>query len=146
MAPRSAKSKRDSLAHFLRQTLYARERHGFRCDRDPCECRKHQRDQDLDGPLDLRWFGWVRHLVRLESMIAVGCTFGPNDVSWEEWDGLVTLNIERHAMRTRVDEFRRELDKADREVAEQMAAVQKAAGHATTGQSLFAGQKRPRRR
>ena len=37
---------------------------------------------------------WIRHLLHLQNLIQAGCRFGPNDLSPEEWDGLVAL---RHA-------------------------------------------------
>jgi hypothetical protein len=37
----------------------------------------------------------VRYLVRLESMVNVGCKFGPNDLPADVWDQLVTLAMER---------------------------------------------------
>ena len=40
----------------------------------------------------------LQHLVRLEAMHNVGCTFGPNDLSPYEWDELIVLAQERQRM------------------------------------------------
>jgi hypothetical protein len=37
----------------------------------------------------------VRHVLRLESMINVGCKYGPDDLAPEVWDELIALSMER---------------------------------------------------
>lgn len=37
----------------------------------------------------------VRWLIRLESLINVGCKFGPNDLDPDTWDELIAMALER---------------------------------------------------
>jgi len=44
---------------------------------------------------DTALFIRVRYLIWVESLITIGCHFGPNDLPADVWDQLLVLNIER---------------------------------------------------
>jgi hypothetical protein len=78
--------------------------------------------------------GRVQFLVRLESLINVGCKFGPNDLAPHVWDELLAMALERQFMESLVD-HRRERARA------QDSAVSKArqqTGLPQPGQTIFA--------
>ena len=60
-----------------------------------------QREEDLGEPVieppehDTALFPRVRYLIWTESMINIGCHYGPGDLTPETWDQLLTLNLER---------------------------------------------------
>lgn len=126
------------LRLVLRAMLYARERHGFGCDKDPCDCRRHLR-LDIPDTFDARFIPRVKHITRLESLINIGCKFGPNDLEPDQWRDLVILATERQWIQQRVQEFRDTLRGQDANVADAQKAVRQAAGLPAPGQSLFSG-------
>jgi hypothetical protein len=75
----------------------------------------------------------VQYLVRLESLINVGCKFGPNDLPARVWDELLAMALERQFMDALV-EHRRERSRA------QETAISKArqqTGLPGPGQTIF---------
>ena len=79
----------------------------------------------------------LQHLVRLEAMHNVGCTFGPNDLSPYEWDELIVLAQERQRMDEAVRKHRDKSRSADQTVA----TARKDTGVPAPGASLFSVKK-----
>jgi hypothetical protein len=48
----------------------------------------------------------IGFLIRLESMVNVGCKFGPNDLTPDTWDQLVALALERQFVQGLLDRRR----------------------------------------
>jgi hypothetical protein len=84
-------------------------------------------------------------IARVESMINVGCKFGPNDLAPDAWDHLILLAQERQWIRKKVDDQKKKT-KAGPEAGlttEGKAAIQKQRrelGIPPPGQSIFVGQ------
>lgn len=104
-----------------------------------------QRKKDLEGdkPLeppvhDRVGFRWIQHLIRLESLINVGCHFGPDDLSPETWDGLIAMALERQFIDRLVEKRREQRKKFEDGLDKARAAT----GVPPPGQSLFSGKKR----
>lgn len=139
--PRSRPSTRSNggFRYLVRQVLYLRERNSFGCDREDCDCRKHLTLPGLDGPVDMQLFPWLRHILRLEGMIAVGCKFAPDDLGWDQWRDLQVMAIERQWIQGLVRAHQDEIRKDNQEVQAGMQAARQAAGVPGPGQSLFGG-------
>lgn len=97
------------------------------------------RKKDLGNPViappphDPALFVRVQYLIGVESLINVGCHFGPDDLPARVWDELIAMNIERSFMDRLVDhrrETKREVDHAV-EKAHQVTGLPRA------GESLF---------
>lgn len=94
-------------------------------------------------PLDDSYLRRMKHLIRLESMINVGCKFGPNDLLPDDWDGLIVLAQERQWMHTKLDEARDKRDKkgkdhpVDSEAQKKIDEQRKELGIPAPGQSIF---------
>jgi hypothetical protein len=84
----------------------------------------------------------VRYLVHLESMVNVGCKFGPNDLDPDTWGELVALAIERARMDRLIhaakDKAREGGAKETRETEEALRASREQLGIPGAGKSLFA--------
>lgn len=81
-------------------------------------------------------------LVKLESMIAVGCKFGPDDLPMRAWEELIWLRLERD----RLDEIIRnrkdgKVDDLPPALQQQRNEVRKMDGIPPPGQSLFRGKR-----
>jgi len=122
--------------------FYLRERNEFGCDRDPCTCRRHLRYPDLDDAPDARLLPRLRHILRVEGMITVGCKFGPDDLEWGQWQDLMVVHQERHWVQEQARALRDTIRDETREANAGMAEVRQAAGIPGPGQSLFGGKKR----
>lgn len=103
-----------------------------------------QRKKDLRGetPLeppehDRSAFRWIQHLVRLESLINVGCHFGPNDLSPETWDALIAMALERQF----IDRLVEHRQKKRQEFDAQLDKARAATGVPPPGRTLFKGKK-----
>ena len=60
------------------------------------EQRKKRLPKDLKPPEhDTALFVRVRYLIWVESMINIGCHFGPDDLPMDVWDQLLALHYER---------------------------------------------------
>lgn len=81
----------------------------------------------------------VRHIVRLESMVNVGCKFGPNDLKPDQWRDLIVLAQERNWIDEKVQEHREKAREEQAKIDKAMAEARKASGVPSPGQSLFPG-------
>lgn len=83
----------------------------------------------------------LRFLVRVESLINVGCKFGPNDLPASVWDELTVLAIERQRMDRIIMEQRDKARQQDAGVpagAElEMAKARRETGIPPPGGSIF---------
>lgn len=52
------------------------------------------------------WLPRLRHVMRLEGMVAVGCHFQPQDLSPDEWDQLIALAGERNIIEAEISDLR----------------------------------------
>lgn len=120
----------------IRTRLYLDRRDSFGCTKRPCDCGQHLQlnlPDEIDGPFLTRF----RHIVRLESMINVGCKFGPDDLDFGQWDDLITLAIERQWMDRQVDEQRDRIRDAAKKAEAALTEARKESGVPPPGQSLF---------
>ena len=98
-----------------------------------------QREKDLGEPALLvaattgRARERVRFLIHIESLVNVGCKYGPDDLPAHVWDELVTLSVERMRLERIIDR-RRERQRTQNQ--QEMAARDKA-GTPQPGQTLF---------
>jgi hypothetical protein len=72
---------------------------------DATDCKKH-----LPAPkekVDSVYYPRVKYLYRIESMIAVGCKFGPDDLDPATWTGLITISSERQKLLDKISERRK---------------------------------------
>lgn len=91
-----------------------------------------------DGPqIDSLCSARLAHLVRLESMVNVGCKFAPDDLSPQEWDELIVLSQERNWMSEHIRKRKDGEKQQQREVQKTVEAVRKDAGVPPPGGSLF---------
>jgi hypothetical protein len=81
----------------------------------------------------------LRHILRIEGMIAVGCKFGPDDLEWDQWRDLHTVQIERQWVQERVRNVREGIREDTTQAQAGMAEARQAAGIPGPGQSLFGG-------
>lgn len=100
-------------------------------------CPKHLKPVPKQ-PLSPAALRRVAFLTRIESRVAVGCKYGPDDLPQHVWDELVWLRIERD----RLDELIRERKKGPQSelpppVERQRQEVRKMDGIPAPGQSLF---------
>lgn len=77
------------------------------------------------------------HLVRLESMVTVGCKFAPGDLTPREWDELIVLSQERQMMSERVRKQKEAPERRDSQARKKTEEARKAAGVPPPGSSLF---------
>ncbi len=75
----------------------------------------------------------IQFLVRVESMINVGCKFGPNDLPMHVWDELQAMALERQFVDQLID--RRRERRRKQEHAESSARSQ--TGLPQPGQTIF---------
>jgi|PlaIllAssembly_1097288.scaffolds.fasta_scaffold19329_4 hypothetical protein len=122
----------------MRSALYLTKRDSFGCEKPDCECPKHLRIDGLGEP-DTTLTPRVRHIVRLESMVNVGCKFGPNDLKPDQWRDLIVLAQERNWIDERVQEHREKAREEQAQIDKAMAEARKASGVPSPGQSLFPG-------
>jgi hypothetical protein len=116
--------------------LYQARRNSFGCDDPACGCEKHLTLTGLREP-DSHLLPRIRHLVRLESMINVGCKFRPDDLTWEQWEELSVLSQERAWMDEKVREYDADLREKKSEVQQKIHEHRKKAGLPAPGKSIF---------
>lgn len=124
---------------LVRQVFYLRERNSFGCEQEDCTCRKHLLLPELEGPPDPLLFPWLRHILRLEGMVAVGCKFAPDDLGWDQWRDLQVVATERQWIQAKVRDLQEVIRADTKQVQDGMAAARQAAGVPGPGQSLFGG-------
>jgi len=125
----------------IRTRLYHDRRNSFGCEQPDCTCEQHLQLEGLPEEVDHRALTRIRHLTRLESMINVGCTFGPDDLSYEQWSDLIILATERQWMDARIEEQRDRIRDAKQKADAAMTEARKQSGTPPPGQSLFSGKK-----
>jgi len=143
------------LRAAIRAVVYETPRHALGCpDDDVCTLFRPLGQQTPCGP-DNGCQKWVTCtepppevaaiprislLVRIESMVNVGCKFGPNDLSPELWDGLVLLAVERQRMERLIrkqQDTARERERGSPEAQHAVNAMRKADHIPPPGESLF---------
>ena len=129
------------LRTAIRVRMYRDRRDSFGCDEPDCTCGRHLTLDLPDAPIDGRTLPRLRHLVRLESMISVGCHFLPNDLDYDQWQDLILLANERQWMEAQVEAQREQIRDAKAKMDAAMAEARKESGVPPPGQSLF-GKKR----
>lgn len=63
------------------------------CDKCPSNFFK-QRIKDIPGSMEV--IPWINHLIWLDGLKHVGCNFLLNDLTYEEWEGLLLLQTVRN--------------------------------------------------
>lgn len=58
---------------------------------------------DRAGEPDPDHLPYINHLSRIQSMINVGCKFGPDDLEPQVWDGLIAIAMEKKWIQDRID-------------------------------------------
>lgn len=119
----------------VRSALYAEKRDSFGCQVPGCSCPRHLR-LGLPDP-DPRCLLRLRHIVRLESLIQVGCKFGPNDLTPDQWRDLIILAQERNWIDERVQAHREQLRKEQEQIDRALAEARRQSGIPPPGQSIF---------
>lgn len=107
-------------------------------------CPKHFKYTEL--PFESAYAPRIKFISRIESMINVGCKFGPNDLAPEIWTELIVLAQERSWVQGEIDRQRRENKEAvqvDPLAQKELDKVRREQGIPPVGQSIFAN--RPRR-
>ena len=74
-------------------------------------------------PHDQAAFVRVGYLLRLESLINVGCHFGPSDLPAQVWHELIVLNIERAYIDRVLDKRREKHSKEETALSEARSAT-----------------------
>lgn len=75
----------------------------------------------------------IQYLVRLESLINVGCKFGPDDLPARVWDELLAMALERQFVDTLV-EWRRDRQRAQER---SVSKARQQTGLPGPGQTIF---------
>lgn len=83
----------------------------------------------------------LRHLIRLESMVHVGCRFLPDDLTPREWDELITLAQERQWVDEQIRKQQDRQHHAEHSVESSLDAGRKELGIPPVGGSLFPREK-----
>lgn len=96
-----------------------------------------QRKQDLHGleppRHDRTAMARVHYLMRLESLINVGCKFRPDDLPASVWDELIAMALERAFVDKLVDQQREKHRREDTAMSKARAAT----GTPPPGQTMF---------
>jgi hypothetical protein len=121
----------------IRSTLLRSHADEFGCETAECGCSKHLRI-DLREP-HMLGYRRVRFIVRIESMVNVGCKFGPNDLAPEVWEDLIIMGQERQYMDRLVALFREQLTKDTQDEERALSELRKEQGLPGKGGSLFSG-------